>query len=391
MRQPDKLGRRQSVKLTDDVIDEVLQGSIRYKEFEALHLSDISQDVRLGNCYNNSGVTSLQQFLDLGEARFNLRNYGRGSERKLRAGIASFLSANPCEAGSVDQTAPEFHAQLLLRKVLKSRTPWRALSEKEWAECRSRVKASAWRRAPIYSTAAQIGAYWPFSTKKKANATTVEQYLECTLEDLRSLRGFGQRKIGGYLACVIHLAQGGAVVVATSRPKTLRESIAFAWAHTNLAKREKLVIEHRFGIGMRKHTLTELAAMLSVTRERVRQIEKKAIFKLRLALDVKETAVLLAAEKLAIWECLSETPFLKRTVDLDLLEDRLPFEIHLAIELCVNRRHRGIKKAALGEWLGSSFPHDESNWYREKYLDRNISSLIQRNIHSGLSLILGTL
>jgi RNA polymerase primary sigma factor len=42
------------------------------------------------------------------------------------------------------------------------------------------------------------------------------------------------------------------------------------------------VIEHRFGIGQeREHTLAEVAQALSVSLERVRQIQVRAIGKLR--------------------------------------------------------------------------------------------------------------
>ena len=55
-----------------------------------------------------------------------------------------------------------------------------------------------------------------------------------------------------------------------------------------LTPREQLVIRMRFGIGSRAdHTLEEIGAELSVTRERVRQIEGSALRKLRRHLEEK--------------------------------------------------------------------------------------------------------
>ena len=50
----------------------------------------------------------------------------------------------------------------------------------------------------------------------------------------------------------------------------------------NLTPREEKVIRLRFGIGERRdHSLEEVGRELSVTRERIRQIERDAIKKLR--------------------------------------------------------------------------------------------------------------
>ena len=51
-----------------------------------------------------------------------------------------------------------------------------------------------------------------------------------------------------------------------------------------LSDREKEVLRLRFGLGTdREHTLEEIGRHLSVTRERVRQIESRALQKLRSA------------------------------------------------------------------------------------------------------------
>ena len=51
---------------------------------------------------------------------------------------------------------------------------------------------------------------------------------------------------------------------------------------SNLTKREAQVIRMRFGIGMNTdHTLEEIAKQLRISPERVRQIEAKALRKLR--------------------------------------------------------------------------------------------------------------
>ena len=67
----------------------------------------------------------------------------------------------------------------------------------------------------------------------------------------------------------------------------LKEQIAEILS--SLSEREQKVVKLRFGIGGgRPHTLEEVGAELSVTRERIRQIEAKALSKLRKHKDTKK-------------------------------------------------------------------------------------------------------
>lgn len=64
--------------------------------------------------------------------------------------------------------------------------------------------------------------------------------------------------------------------------------------------REKEIISRRFGINGQKETLEQIGDMLSITRERVRQLEKAILVRLRVCSEEGEIPELAAAEKIII-------------------------------------------------------------------------------------------
>ena len=77
-----------------------------------------------------------------------------------------------------------------------------------------------------------------------------------------------------------HIAQGSPAQVDAAIQANLKETVTRVLA--SLTPREERVLRMRFGIGMNTdHTLEEVGQQFSVTRERIRQIEAKALRKLK--------------------------------------------------------------------------------------------------------------
>ena len=64
--------------------------------------------------------------------------------------------------------------------------------------------------------------------------------------------------------------------------------------------REKEIISRRFGLNGNKETLEQIGEMLSITRERVRQLEKAILIRLQISAEDNEIPEIAAAEKLLI-------------------------------------------------------------------------------------------
>ena len=64
--------------------------------------------------------------------------------------------------------------------------------------------------------------------------------------------------------------------------------------------REKEIISRRFGLNGNKETLEQMGEMLSITRERVRQLEKAILIRLQISAEENQIPELAAAEKILI-------------------------------------------------------------------------------------------
>ena len=64
--------------------------------------------------------------------------------------------------------------------------------------------------------------------------------------------------------------------------------------------REKEIISRRFGLSGNKETLEQIGDMLSITRERVRQLEKAILIRLRISAEDGKIPELAPAEKIII-------------------------------------------------------------------------------------------
>ena len=80
-------------------------------------------------------------------------------------------------------------------------------------------------------------------------------------------------------------------------------------------EREREIISRRFGLNGHKETLEQIGEMLSITRERVRQLEKAILIRLRIAAEEGKIADLAPAEKLIVRN-LTEMGRVARATDL---------------------------------------------------------------------------
>jgi hypothetical protein len=83
--------------------------------------------------------------------------------------------------------------------------------------------------------------------------------------------------------------------------------------------REREIISRRFGLKSQKETLEQIGEMLNITRERVRQLEKAIVIRIKIHAEEGKAANLVAAEKLIIRNLID----LGRVARVDVLAERI--------------------------------------------------------------------
>ena len=68
-----------------------------------------------------------------------------------------------------------------------------------------------------------------------------------------------------------------------------KDFLAAVFERSTLTEREKEVIKYRYGIGTngKRYTLEEIGKIFGITRERIRQIEGKALIKLKVNKEIR--------------------------------------------------------------------------------------------------------
>lgn len=366
--------------LNDETIDLLLEGDTSLDLLDAVTISEITQNVRLKNVYERSGARNLSEFLKLGKKRTSMRNYGKTSERLLKSCLKEFLSNSldrvSANLASTTLLATQASNQLDYKHLQNELKKSRKIRKNEWRIIRNDLSNSELAKCQISAVAAELDLAWPISPKSEMSSKKIGDFLSMSLEQILEMQGFGRKKLIIYLQCVVYLHEQLQNEEISSEELGIPERIRRVIRHGRLTEREEKVLRLRFGIqNDRKHTLAEIKEFFGVTRERVRQIEMKALKKLRMSRYYKDLSRLLIEKKELIWEQLSDGTRLRKQEWMQPLEDRLGFEYQIALEICDVRGNRNPNTSVLANWLDAHFPHDETYWYRtEQPLDFEVKN-----------------
>ncbi len=304
------------------LISDIQQGAVKYFSFprfeqmnrenvlemsliELINRSDLS--VRLTNSINRAAAegrmpfTTVGDYINAGNSAISeilkIQNLGRKSTLELDKCIRSFV-----ESGGNNQlqvsSSPKEDKSYCIKELLADSRLADNIPHSYWDHWRDTIcEHSNLRECFIHEVLNAIGFQWPSSRRNEK----LSDYCAFSLIELFSIPGIGRSK-----RRLLILAYAYAAECMLDRPVDvgneekaeascseeshqegfLGDDVSierlFDEALNCLNDREKDIIASRFGIGGRvQETLEEIGERLGVTRERIRQIESKALRKLK--------------------------------------------------------------------------------------------------------------
>lgn len=326
--------------------------------------------VRLANCIRNAQSPpfhTVKEYLSAGEAAprsmMKLRNFGKKTAQELDCLIRCFISSR----GGLPIQAPVTTPSISFHALSQSDCPSRMVHNLTWASWKERLTGKEISRRSIWELASELDLQWPFNRRHE----TLDKYLVYELSELKRIPGLGRKKFNTLFLCFAFAAEHAQPSLEPYPAQRTLDNIEGAHTYVtlndlihallkNMAPQERAVLQGRFCLdGRRAQTLESIARIHHVTRERIRQIEAKALEKLRT--PMRRVALFKALEKESdnIWRCLVQEQgvVLKQHV-LEYRMLRLRGDIRLALE-CVQQ--------TVTSWLSSHAKQVGDIWYKEEY------------------------
>ncbi|QTA79039.1 RNA polymerase sigma-70 region 4 domain-containing protein [Desulfonema limicola] len=264
-----------------------------------------------------------------------------------------------------DNEKISFSEEDFFASLCNSNNPQQIISKDLWDEWKKRLVDTAEISPGIFDIANELGLTWAYSRRDEK----VSDYAHLDLKQILSLRGFGKRKITTLILC---MAKAAIDCRIQKRKVAILEKIPAAVNIRNilggLKDKEKEIIVLRYGFfGNPVHTLEEIGGKFGVTRERIRQLEQKALDILSRPANMKLFKRYIAAKQDEMWEKLAdENGVLDKSLSEKQIQNKIEGEFALSVYCCMGSAEK---------WLSEYACETDKAWYKTGYPEETIKEL----------------
>lgn len=340
---------------------ETTSGQISKKGLYGHSIDVLDLSVRARNCLKN--LYSIGELAELSSVDLAaIRNMGKKTLHEIETKLAEFISQSNDENISNDENNSDQqfcnYAKSVACNVGKNIIPGFASLER-W---KAIIISKEYLDIPIKDVCSLAGAKWP-QKKSVYSEMTIGELIDFSYKDLLGKRGFGKKKVIEYYKALAFLASGLWHENVSLDPVEKVERILRDFP--GLSNIEREVLELRVGKEGPPQTLEQIGSQKKVTRERIRQLEKSALKKIRTESNLEAFNQFLTDREKEIWYLLGGVDgTIKETARFDELAESLPFNFRLCIQVYTGSKVSGERfPNVLRAFLKNRYKFAGGCWY----------------------------
>ena len=308
-------------------------------------------------------ITELEELSD--QEVLMVRGMGKKTLREIRDKTVEYLIQSLLRAGPPQEKGTEGYGKefcTVARRIIESQIRVVNPSPKLLGLWRAIILEKNYTDLSIRHICFEAGAKWP-GMKSVYSEMSVGELLDCSWNELLQLKAFGKNKAEAFFRVLAFLASG---CWAESKNKDPEEEMKrIITIFPGLKKIEAKVLEYRIGKDAKPKTLEEIATINKITRERVRQIQKSALSKLRSERNLAAIDKFLTANEKKIWYLLGGVKgIISENDKFEDLADQLPYKIRFSIQVFTGSKVTGERfPHALRTFLNNRYKFVNGCWY----------------------------
>ena len=330
--------------------------SIDKDSLDSLNLSYKARKCAL--LMGKESISELEKITD--QDVLSTRGMGRKTLNEIREKVASYILNHANQApASLDQNE-EFCPSA--RRMIKSGADKFNVHPKLLNSWRNLIKQKKYDELMIREVCFEADLKWP-SKKSDFSEMLIKDLLDLSWSDLLDLKSFGKTKAHVYHKALAYLAAG--LWEKGNSGDSIQEMNRIIDQLPGLKEIEVAVLEERIGKDGSPKTLELIASTKNVTRERIRQIQKSGLRKLRTTRNLETINDFLTANEKQIWYLLGGVKgIISESDKFDNLAEELPFKFRFGIQVYTGSKVSGERfPNVLRAFLKNRYKFASGCWY----------------------------
>lgn len=365
------MGRRTTQEIQEK-LKELIGSSVSEVDGESLGNLNLSFKARkFANLKGIESISDLEKISD--QDVLSVRGMGIRTLNEIRDKIAIHFREKANQSIESEGDANEFCTAA--RRIAESGESIFKVHPRLINHWRNIIRQKNYDQLLIREVGFEAGVKWPVK-KSRYSDMKIHDLLDLSWYDLLNLPAFGKRKAFAFYKILSFLAAGlWEQDITESNAEAVHRIISQL---PGLKEIEVKVLEERIGKDTSPKTLEQIAKTQKVTRERIRQIQKSGLNKLRTSRNLEVINEYLTSNEKQIWFQLGGVEgIISESDKFDALADQLPYDVRFCIQVYTGSKVSGERfPNILRAFLNNRYKSTNGCWYNLPIDPMEIEALI---------------